>query len=321
MEEFGGLRQSAAKSDRARRRARRWTSVISTGFLALTMFALVVGLTLVTAAYGPRVGLQLPLEQMGLLGEIAATLAPPPADLNGSSNAGGSEAEATVGLPSPVPTATLIPTATNTPTATPTFTPLYTDTPTPSPTPSNTLTVTATPSRTPTPSPTFTPSKTPPGGPPPTATFTPSPPPTEFPDCSPSGNSSFESALLTLINTERKSQGLPAYKQQSQLQAAARIHSTDMACNGFFSHVGSDGSNIEDRVSAQGYGATSVGEIILGTGDNSSGAPQLAFNYWMATPQDRANILHDEFTDIGIGYIYEPSSPFGSYFTAVFAEP
>ena len=318
-DEFGGLRRSAAKSGRARRRARRWASVISAGFLVLSMLALVVGFTLATAAYGPKVGLQLPLEQMGLLGDIAARLAPPPDGLNGSSSAGSSEASATIGLPSAIPTATPTRTATATPTPTPSNTPSVTPTLTPSLTP----TVTPTPSRTPIPSPTFTPSKTPPGGAPPTSTFTAATPPTArpFPGCSPSGNAAFESALLSLINSERNSSGLPAFEQQGQLQVAARNHSTDMACNGFLSHVGSDGSSKEDRVSAQAYAWISVGENILGTGDSSSGAPQLAFSYWMASPQNQANILHDEYTDIGIGYIYEPSSPFGSYFTAVFALP
>ncbi len=317
MEDFGGLRQTAAKSESARKRAQRWTTLLSTGFLGLAMLALVVGLTLATAAYGPRVGLQLPLEEMGLLGEIAATLAPLPDDLNGNSSAGSSEAEATVGLPSPIPTGTLIPTTTDTPTATRTSTPLYTDTPTPTSTASSTSTVTATPSRTP------TPSETPSGTLQPTATFTASPPPTAtgFPDCSPSGNPSFESALLTLINNERESNGLPAYQQQSQLQAAAQIHSTDMACIGFFSHVGSDGSSKEDRVSTQGYGGTSVEENIFATVDTSPNAPQLALNFWMASPPNEANILDEGYTEIGIGYIHEPSSLFGGYFTAVFARP
>ena len=317
MDDFGGLRQRAAKSDRARRRARRWTSVISTGFLALTMFALVVGLTLVTAAYGPRVGLQLPLEQMGLLGEIAATLAPPPADLNGSPSAGGLEAQATVVLPTPISTATLIPTATDTSTATPTFTPLYTDTPTPTSTPSSTPTVTPTPSSTP------TPSETPSGTLQPTAIVSASPPPsaTEYPDCSLGGNPTFESALLALVNEERESQGLPAYSQHSQLRAAARIHSTDMACSGIFSHTGSDGSSVGDRVTAEGYSWSSVDENIYATGNTSSQAPELAFDFWMASPPNQANILSEQYMEIGIGYIHVPGSPFGGYFTAVFAEP
>jgi uncharacterized protein YkwD len=94
-----------------------------------------------------------------------------------------------------------------------------------------------------------------------------------------------------------------------------------MACNGFFSHGGSDGSSKEDRVAEQGYSGTLVGENIYASGDTSPNAPQLAFEFWMASPPNRSNILHDKFTEIGIGYIYEPSSPFGGYFTVVFAQP
>jgi len=94
-----------------------------------------------------------------------------------------------------------------------------------------------------------------------------------------------------------------------------------MACNRFFSHTGSDGSSVEDRVSSQDYGGISVEENIFGTGDTSADAPQLAFNFWMASPPNQANILHHDLADIGIGYTFEPSSPFGGYFTVVFGLP
>jgi uncharacterized protein YkwD len=125
--------------------------------------------------------------------------------------------------------------------------------------------------------------------------------------------------LLLLINGARESEGLPAYAAQGQLEAAALAHSTDMACNGFVSHTGSDGSKDEDRVTAQGYDWTSVEENIFGTGDTTDKAPLLAFGFWMASSPNQANILSNEFTEIGIGYTYEPSSPFGGYFTVVFA--
>ncbi len=123
---------------------------------------------------------------------------------------------------------------------------------------------------------------------------------------------------MTLINEERQSQGLTPYNSQSQLQAAARSHGTDMACNGFFSHTGSDGSSVRDRVSAQGYAWSWVGENIFAGG---SASPQSAFNWWMNSAPHRANLLHTNYTDIGIGYIYEPDSDYGGYFTAVFARP
>jgi uncharacterized protein YkwD len=142
-----------------------------------------------------------------------------------------------------------------------------------------------------------------------------------MPACSPTGNVSFESALLDLINQERQNQGLRPYNLQSQLQAAARAHSTDMACNSFVSHTGSDGSTVRDRIARQGYSWTWAGENIYATGNISSSAPQQVFDWWMNSAPHRANLLSPNYTDIGLGYMYSPDSSYGGYFTAVFARP
>jgi len=155
-----------------------------------------------------------------------------------------------------------------------------------------------------------------------TASATPAPPTaTSAAACSPTGNTGFESTLLGLINQERTNQGLAAYNLQSQLQAAARLHSTDMACNDFLSHTGSDGSTSHDRIVRQGYTPSWWGENIFATGDTSSGAPQRAFTWWMNSALHRANLLSPNYTDIGLGYMYSADSSYGGYFTAVFARP
>ncbi|HEY4666137.1 MAG TPA: CAP domain-containing protein [Anaerolineales bacterium] len=322
MDDYRGLRQEAKRSEVARRRSQRWAGILSNAFLGLASLAFAAGLAVAAAAYGPQVGISFPLQEMGLLGEIAAAIVPSPIAAPGTSAgaiAEDSDPRAKVGLPSPFPSATASPTPTSTVSKTPTETPLATQTPTASLTP----TVTLTPSRTPIPSRTPTPSKTPFGTQLPTSTFTASPQPSEpgFPDCSPSEDPAFESALLGLINDEREAAGLPAYAQDGQLRTAARTHSTDMACNGFFSHTGSDGSSVGERVTAEGYEWTQVGELIFATSDTSTEAPQRALDWWMASASHRASILSEEYSDIGIGYIHEPSSPFGGYFTAVFARP
>jgi uncharacterized protein YkwD len=94
-----------------------------------------------------------------------------------------------------------------------------------------------------------------------------------------------------------------------------------MACNDFFSHTGSDGSSVGDRVLRQGYVWSWVGENIFATGNTSSGAPQQAFDWWMNSSPHRANLLSPNYVDIGIGYIYSSGSSYGGYFTAVFARP
>jgi uncharacterized protein YkwD len=136
--------------------------------------------------------------------------------------------------------------------------------------------------------------------------------------CSSSGNAGFESTLLGLINEERQDQGRAAYASQGQLQAAARIHSADMACNGFVSHTGSDGSGVRDRVERQGYDWSWIGENIYCTSDTSSGAPQRVFDWWMNSAPHLANLMSPNYTQIGLGYIYAGNR---GCFTAVFARP
>ncbi len=244
-------------------------------------------------------------------GTATATPSPTPTDTPTPTFTPTSTMTATIPLPQTS-------TSTRTPTRTSTSTSTRTGTPTPSPTETSPLE---------TPTPTWTATQTPEGTPPapsPTAspTQTSAPPTaTSAPACSATGNTSFETTLFSLINQERQNRGLAPYNLQSQLQAAARLHSTDMACNNFLSHTGSDGSSVGDRVRRQGYNWTWVGENIYATGNTSSTAPQQAFNWWMNSSLHRANLLSPNYTDIGLGYMYRSGSTYGGYFTAVFARP
>ena len=49
-----------------------------------------------------------------------------------------------------------------------------------------------------------------------------------------------ELKVLDLINQERAERGLPTLQWRDELLAAARIHSFDMAQEGFFDHQGPD---------------------------------------------------------------------------------
>lgn len=308
MDDFGGLREAAGKSDRARRRSRLWGGLISKAFFVLPALALIAGLAVLGTGFAIRMGYQLPVDQLGPLGEIAAALAPTAT----TGAAAEAEGRATVELPTPLPTATpsSSPTATQTASAT--------ATPGPSPTPS----ITPTPSATPLPSQTPIASDTPSGTLTPTQTAS-AVPATEaaFPDCGLEGNPTFEKDLLALINDQRQSNGLPAYGVAGQLREAARLHSSDLGCSALFSHTGSDGSTVSERVTAQGYDWMALAENIFATGETGPSAPQLAMDFWMSGAAHRANLLSEDFTEVGIGYIYVPDSPFGGYFTVVFAEP
>jgi uncharacterized protein YkwD len=247
------------------------------------------------------------------------------------------ETATTTETASPTETETPTPAETETETSTPTETETSTSAETETATPNSTHTRTPRPINTRTPRPTWTQTPRSPTATfttrPPTLTYTPQPPtatpstvpsePTHTPttaSCVFSGNASFESTLVNLINQERSSRGISPLIVSSQLTAAARQHSRDMACNDFFSHTGSDGSSPFDRMAWSGFSFTAAAEnIYAGSGPYNS--PQQAFNGWMNSSGHRTNMLNATYTHVGIGYIYCASSTYGGYFTADFAKP
>jgi uncharacterized protein YkwD len=129
--------------------------------------------------------------------------------------------------------------------------------------------------------------------------------------CTPQQNTVYVDQMLTLINQARAESGLQPVFLQSQLSQAALKHSIDMACNRFVDHHGSNGSTWYDRVQAEGYANPRSSRENIKVGTNV----QETFDWWMDSQIHRDNILFPNVTEVGIGYVFVPGSPFGSYFT------
>ena len=138
--------------------------------------------------------------------------------------------------------------------------------------------------------------------------------------CQVTGNAGYEAELLKLINQERAKKGFFLLISQSQLLNVARGHSKDMACNNFFDHKGSDGSNPTERIMSQGYVYSAAAENIY-DGEGLNNTPLAAFNSWLDNPEYHANILNGYYTQVGIGYMCNAESTLGGYYTAIFARP
>lgn len=126
-------------------------------------------------------------------------------------------------------------------------------------------------------------------------------PSSDIPDPSPIEVSadSIIQQVLSIVNRERSRVGLSPLRLQSQLTAAAQIHSNDMARHNFIGHTGSDGSSFVDRIKLQGYNFRRlIGENVA-AGQSS---PQEVMRDWMNSRGHRENILNPIFRDIGIGY-------------------
>lgn len=127
----------------------------------------------------------------------------------------------------------------------------------------------------------------------------------------------FEAEVIALMNAERAAVGLGPLVEQSQLTAAARQHSTDMACNQFFDHVSPSTGTVIDRVSELGYSYSFIGENIAA----GHLTPEEVVAAWMDSSSHRENILNPEYTQVGVGFIYYSNSEYGTYWTAVYGKP
>jgi uncharacterized protein YkwD/LysM repeat protein len=117
------------------------------------------------------------------------------------------------------------------------------------------------------------------------------------------------------VNAIRAEVGLPPYRLDPILSAAAQAHSEWGASVGYFSHDGANGSRPTDRAVAAGYGdygAIRISENIYWGG---SATPASAVAWWRNSSIHYAGMTSTNYTDIGVGVAYSGS---GGYFTLLF---
>lgn len=124
----------------------------------------------------------------------------------------------------------------------------------------------------------------------------------------------FEIEVGHLINEERASRGLAPVDLEAHLVEAARLHSQDMAANGYFSHDSQDGRTFADRIEEAGYAWTAAGEIIAA----GYASPEDVVQGWMNSSGHRGILLGSSYEHVGVGYAYQAGSPYGHYWTADF---
>jgi len=101
----------------------------------------------------------------------------------------------------------------------------------------------------------------------------------------------------------------------AKLAVAADRHSADLASHSLFSHTGSDGSTVADRVSAAGYGWWMVGENIAGGQANADDAIKV----WVGSPDHCANLMNPGYKDVALACSYAAGSAYQRYWTLVLA--
>ena len=115
-----------------------------------------------------------------------------------------------------------------------------------------------------------------------------------------SSGSLHQQGILVIVNIERDKEGLSPLTLNSTLSVIAEVKALDMINHQYFAHVAPDGTDIADLAARYGYEYLSIGEN-LAMGDFVSNADVM--DGWMNSPGHRANILNNDYTEIGISAV------------------
>jgi uncharacterized protein YkwD len=125
-----------------------------------------------------------------------------------------------------------------------------------------------------------------------------------------------EAKLLEMTNAERKKEDLPPLKISQALTKLAREHSKNMAAQEMLAHD-LDCKSPFDRMKEAGYRFRHGGENIA-YGSECYPLADIMKN-WMDSEGHRANIMHKEYTEIGMGVARNEKGDI--YYTQVFGTP
>ncbi|KNE71595.1 hypothetical protein AMAG_16157 [Allomyces macrogynus ATCC 38327] len=137
---------------------------------------------------------------------------------------------------------------------------------------------------------------------------------------------------LRLINEHRATASKPALCLEPHLLAAAERHAKDMAGGRYLGHVGSDKSQLKDRLDAAGYQYSLASEnIVFGSTGNPLHyeAATAAVQRWIASPVHEPHMVNAKYNQVGVARALGacPSSAADAaaagtcaYWTVVYAE-
>jgi uncharacterized protein YkwD len=115
---------------------------------------------------------------------------------------------------------------------------------------------------------------------------------------------SIETAVVRLVNAERRTAGCGPLRIDSRLVRSARKHSAEMATSNYFDHSSPNGASPWDRMEAAGYrngGAENIARGYLTAEDAVRG--------WMGSRGHKGNILNCRLIATGVGVHAGPGGP------------
>jgi uncharacterized protein YkwD len=103
--------------------------------------------------------------------------------------------------------------------------------------------------------------------------------------------------VIQWTNVQREENGLPALKENAELNEAANAKLRDMFQNQYFAHYSPSGDGVADLAENANYKFLAIGEnLALGNFEND----KILVQAWMDSPGHRANILNSKYQEIGV---------------------
>lgn len=122
----------------------------------------------------------------------------------------------------------------------------------------------------------------------------------------------FQQDVLRLVNIEREKVNLKPLQHHDAVGRVAQVKSEDMSENNYLEHTSPTHGTPFEMLKNYGISYKSAGENIA----QGYRTPQEVVTGWMNSSGHRANILHNRFTHIGIGYAQK-----GHYWAQIFITP
>ncbi|MDP5274131.1 stalk domain-containing protein [Chengkuizengella axinellae] len=127
----------------------------------------------------------------------------------------------------------------------------------------------------------------------------------------------FEFEVFFLTNKQRENYGLSPLTLNANISYVANIKSSDMLINDYFDHTSPTYGSPFEMMKSFGLNYKAAAENIA-VGQST---PEQVVNGWMNSSGHRANILSNQYTEIGIGYSYGSNNDYGHHWTQQFLTP
>jgi uncharacterized protein YkwD len=120
-----------------------------------------------------------------------------------------------------------------------------------------------------------------------------------------------DAEIVAQVNALRERLGLKPLRLSLALSSAAAFHSRAMLTDGFFDHDSPSGTSFGKRIrrfyTPKGFRSWEVGENL------AWGSPALdagdVIDDWLASPKHRANLLADQWRELGVSSVRAQQAP------------